>query len=472
MKQHQLSTLAGLALPLVCFGQQSEQIVTSPKRNVLFIMVDDLRPELNCYHHSDIISPNIDQLASQGTVFLRAYCNVPVSGASRASLLTGARPTRKRYLNYDVRASQQNPSATSLPQWFKEHGYVAISNGKVFHHQDDCDYAWDENWRDTADIKCWRNFISPTNLEFEKHGRGEFFEMLDVDDDDYVDGRTAQKTIRDLQKLKNSEKPFFLAVGMRKPHLPFNPPQKYWDMYDAGDIQLPANYEHLDSSIPQRALHTWGELRSYHGVPKEGPLSHEQAIKMIHGYRASVTYVDAQIGLILDELRRLELDKNTIIVLLGDHGWNLGEHSLWCKHANFKTSLNAPLIIYSPFIKNNKVSKEIVEFIDIYPTVCDLVSLPKPQHLEGESLVNLCKGKTKGWKNYAVCKYFEGMTYVEGNYAYTEWINKKSRKPEAKMLFNLKKDPHENENIISLKKYQKLANKMQKELYAKRGKSY
>lgn len=418
------------------------------KPNVLFIAVDDLRPELGCYGHEQIQSPNIDKLASNGLVFVNAYCNVPVCGASRASLLTGIRPTSSRFIGFDAWAEKDAPEAISLPQLFRENGYHTISNGKVFHHLNDIRESWSEEpWNPAVESNSFLNYLSDENLQLLKDGqkRGFPYEKTDVDDNAYFDGQIAAKSIEDLKRLKKEGKSFFLATGFLKPHLPFNAPKKYWDLYPDENIKLPGNYFRPENA-PDAAIHNFGELRSYYGVPAEGPVSDETAHNLIHGYYACVSYTDAQIGRLLNALNELGLAENTIVILWGDHGWNLGEHTLWCKHANFKTSLNAPLIISAPGYKGNQKSEALVEFVDIFPSLCDLAELKKPAQLHGESFVPLLKNPSQPWKKAVYSRFVQGESVKTQNYLFTEWIDKQGE-TYASMLYDHKSDPNENRNI-------------------------
>ena len=217
----------------------------------------------------------------------------------------------------------------------------------------------------------------------EKNGKhGYPYENIDVKDDAYNDGKTANKSIEDLKQLKADGNPFFLAVGFVKPHLPFNAPKKYWDLYDPKSIELPENLV-FPKSAPEIANHKWGELRYYNGIPKKGQVSDAVAKKLIHGYYASVSYVDAQVGKVLRALKNLGLHENTVVVLVGDHGWSLMEHGLWVKHSNFEVALQVPLIISAPNTPSNKRSNSIAELVDLYPTICELANIPIPPHLDG-----------------------------------------------------------------------------------------
>lgn len=449
--------LGGMLLPTMLLAQKTE------KPNVLLIMVDDLRPELGCYGLQGIHSPHIDKLASEGVLFQRAYCNVPVSGATRASLLTGVRPTENRYVDYNTWAQKDNPTAKPFPLLFKENGYRTIANGKIFHHKTDFAECWDENWRGKSKYEKWDTYVDSDGKVDKKM---TFYMDDDVVDEVYIDGQTAQKTIADLQRLKKEGKPFFLACGFLKPHLPFYAPKKYWDLYSPSDIKLPDNYVVDKTNIPAVAFHTWQELRKYSGIPTKGSLSDEQALKMIHGYRACVSYTDAQVGKVLAELKRLGLEKNTIVLLVGDHGWNLGEHGLWCKHTNFDTSLHAVMMMKGGKLPKGKKVNEIVEFVDIYPTVCELAGLKPGGGLDGSSMVDLCHGIDKNWKNNAHSRYLAGETYIEKDYHFTEYVDRKHIF-RGNMMFDHAVDPAENNNLTADPQYEEMTNYMRNELHTR-----
>lgn len=433
----------GLVSASLSFGQSVDQPM-----NVLFIAVDDLRPELNSYGASHIVSPNIDRLAAEGLRFDRAYCQVPVCGASRASLLSGVRPTRDRFVNYMTRLDDDLPGVTSLPGFFKQSGYTTISNGKIYHHRTDDVQSWDNIWFPSpSNSSRWRDYLTPINIELEEAGvtRGLPYEKADVDDDAYFDGKIAAKSIEDLRKLKEQGSPFFLAVGFRKPHLPFNAPARYWDLYSREDIQL-ADNPFAPEGAPAEAMHKFGELRAYAGIPAKGPVGERMARNLVHGYQACVSYTDAQVGRLLDELDRLGLRENTIVILWGDHGWHLGEHGLWCKHCNFEKVMHVPMILSAPGYQQGMVAESMVEFVDIYPTLADLTDLPAPAHLQGESLVPLLEDPSAPFKDAAFSRWFDGETVITERYIYTEWMNE-DRERYARMLYDLKADPGENLNV-------------------------
>jgi arylsulfatase A-like enzyme len=444
------------------------------KPNVLFLMMDDLRPELNCFGKSQIISPNIDKLASEGVTFKRAYCNVPVCGASRASIMTGLRPTLTRFNSYKSGADTEAPDAIVLPQVFKDNGYTTISYGKVFHQWDDAKDSWDVLKGSKTNESRWRNYLKPENLQLdaETKGHGPAYECADVPDNAYDDGSVAEMTIATLKRLKKEGKPFFLAAGFTSPHLPFNAPKKYWDLYDVEAIKRPEN-NHAPENAPSEAMRISNEMRAYHGIPKEGRLEDDELARtLIHGYYATVSYADALVGNVLDTLKELELDKNTVVVLLGDHGWSLDDHGLWGKHSNFEVVLHSPLIIKAPGIAGGTASESLVEFVDVYPTLTALCSLENPaDQLEGLSLVPVLEKPAQPFKEFVIAKWEHGMTILTDRYAYTEW-SEKGNKITAQMLYDHKKDYNEFVNIAGNPEHGPLIEKLQQTLYANWGKDF
>ncbi len=433
---------------LPSLGVYAEDNAADEKKNVLFIIVDDLRPELNCYGAKYMKTPNIDRLAFQGVMFENAYCNIPVSGASRASLFSGLRPANNRYWDVQAEIDREAPGTVTLPQVFKENGYVTISNSKVIHGKNDAkERSWSELWMPRGKSKTWRDYLGDENLAVEKQKGGpKAYECLDVKDNEYFDGKTVNKSIRDLKKLKETGQPFFLAVGILKPHLPFNAPKKYWDMYDFNDIDVPETFEFNRDGFPQQAFHTYNEIRYYNGIPAKADIPREEARKLIHGYRACVSYADACVGKLMRALKELELEDNTIVVLLGDHGWSLGDHNQWCKHSNFNIVNNAPLIVKVPGNKKKGPEPKVVEFVDVYPTLCEAAGLQIPEHAEGESMMKLIKGEDKDWKDCAIVKWHSGVTYFDRNIGYTQW-NDKQGKQQAEMLFLYRNDATETKNV-------------------------
>ena len=457
----------------LCFGADQS------KPNVLFLMMDDLRPELNCFGESHIISPHMDRLAAEGVVFKRAYCNVPVCGASRASIMTGLRPTLTRFNRYDSAADTEAPDAIVLPQVFKDNGYTTISYGKVFHQWNDSEDSWDVRKRAPTNDSRWRDYQKQENIDLdaEPEGYGPAYESADVPDNAYDDGWVAETTVAKLRELKTAGSPFFLAVGFTSSHLPFNAPKKYWDMYEYDAINRPENNVFpenapLENSESQGILRS-NELRAYHGIPKEGRLEDDALARtLIHAYYATVSYSDALVGKVLDTLKELELDKNTIVVLLGDHGWSLDDHGMWGKHSNFEVVLHSPLIVKAPGIAGGTVSEALVEFVDIYPTLTELCSLKNPaDQLEGESFAPVLENPDQSFKEFVISKWQHGMTLLTERYSYTEWSEKGSA-VVAQMLYDLQEDPSEFVNIAGNPKNAPLIQKLQQTLYTNRGKDY
>jgi len=441
------------------------------KMNILFIAVDDLRPELGCYGNELIHSPNIDKLASEGVMFTRSYCNIPVCGASRASMLTGTRPRRNTFIHYHDTISVERGNVPTLGKHFKKHGYHSIHNGKIMHHPKDAKGSWDDEWWPKSNSS-WRDYALPENIAKDtvKGQRGPAFERAEVPDNKYKDGKIAEKTINDLVKLKKSGKPFFLATGFFKPHLPFNAPKKYWDLYDPNEIKMPENtYKPKDA--PDESMHDWGELRSYSGIPTEGSLTDEVARNLKHGYYACVSYTDAQVGKILNALDSLGMRENTVVVLWGDHGWNLREHGLWCKHCNFHTSLHTPLIVSAPGYAKNKSAETITEFVDVYPTLCELAEIPVADHAEGKSFVNVLKNPDAEIDGIAVSRWREGWTLIKDDYFYTEWFDNNDQ-VYARMLFNHSNDPDENVSIVLKEENKQLVTELSNVLHQNLGEKF
>lgn len=441
--------------------------------NVLFIAVDDLRPELGCYGNNQIKSPNIDALAEQSVVFTRAYCQQAVCNPSRASLLTGLRPDATKVWDLVTHFRDTIPDVVTLPQHFRKHGYQAIAYGKIFHNPlPDAD-SWDEpnHWPKKA-----RNWSSDSlkrlkafREQMRKAGktkaavartRAPAIEDEDVPDSARPDGEITDQAIASMRRLASDERPFFLAVGFVKPHLPFNAPKRYWNLYDPDQLALAENAL-PPKYAPPMAMNTMYELRDYMDFvdtspPDRGALNEEQQRRLKHGYYAAVSFADAQVGRLLAELDRLELRENTIVVLWGDHGWKLGEHRSWCKQTNFEIDTRAPLIIQAPGDNAaNGKSNAIVEFVDVYPTLCELAKLPLPTHLQGRSLEPLMRKPDLAWPHAAFSQFRrrsktgEVMGYAmrTERFRFVEWLDRSSCETVVFELYDHKRDPQENTNI-------------------------
>lgn len=446
------------------------------KPNILFIMVDDLRPELACYGQSLIKSPNIDRLARMGQLFNRAYVNYPVCGPSRAILLSGLYGSPNRFNGWNCSLDKDVPGIVSLPMHFKNNHYTTVSLGKVYNNFDDGKGSWDEIWRPALTTTEW-DYQSEESIEiFKKRNenrqfnseprnnqnlpkRGPAFENPRISDEIYQDGKIATKAVEKLQQFKANGDAFFLAVGFKKPHLPFNAPQRYWELYDTAEIQLPDNF-YPPQEAPKESLHEYSELRAYSNIPVNGPLSVNLSKQLIHGYYASISYVDAQIGRVLDAMENLGLEEETIVVLWGDHGWQLGEHGLWCKHSNFSTSLKIPLIIKVPGKSTNVKHEALVETVDIFPTLCELAGINPPFHLQGNSFANILENQNAEGKTVLFGRSnLGGETIITKTHSYTEFYNK-SGQVKSNMLFDLTIDPNENQNVAADPKNQKIISEM------------
>lgn len=428
--------------------------VSGAPMNVLFIAVDDLKAALNCYGQKHVISPNIDQLAKQGTLFERAYCQQSVCNPSRASVMTGLRPDTLRVWDLPTHFRTHHPDVVTLPQLFMKNGYFAQGIGKIFHNWRQDDWKGDE-----------ASWSVPSFLHYATHGAdkpkvaGELppnlvsgrrsSECRDVPDNAYYDGRIAEKAIATLRTLKTKKQPFFLAVGFWKPHLPFNAPKKYWDMYDRAKVPVP-DIVRPPIDAPQIAL-TKDRI--------DGVKGSDLLRELNHGHLAAITYLDTQIGKVLNELDALDLRKNTIIVFWSDHGLHLGEHGLLRKTTVFEVDARVPMIIATPNHPENQRSQSLVELLDLYPTLTDLCGLKPPGQLEGESLVPILKNPSSKVKEVALTQTprpnyprgklpkIMGYSIRSGHFRYTEWREFATGKVQARELYDHRIDPDENENL-------------------------
>ncbi len=424
------------------------------KPNVLFIAVDDLRPELNCYGRTWIHSPNIDRLAKMGMAFERAYCQQAVCSPSRSSLMTGTRPDSTKVWDLVTHFRAAEPNIVTVPEHFKKNGYFVQGMGKIFHPGYDDPRSWSVPWQ-TPEAPTYAKGKSANEVDEDKPKAkgGPPVESADVPDNFYKDGKVADIAVATLKVIAKKPEPFFLAVGFAKPHLPFVSPKKYWDLYDPAKIQLAPNPYHPEDA-PEWALTNSNEVRNYQGMPTKGKFDDTIARQLKHGYYAAVSYTDAQIGKVLDELDRQGLTKNTIVILWGDHGWKLGEHGEWAKHSNVENDTNAPLLLAAPGMKAaNKHCKALVEFVDIFPTLSELAGLPLPTHLEGWSFKRLLDNPELPWKPAAFSQYPRGkdrMGYSmrTDRYRFTVWVGREDHsRIDAIELYDHQADPQENTNI-------------------------
>ena len=457
-------------LIVACDSKKNNSASSSP--NILFIAVDDLRPELGIYGNRVVKSPNIDQLAREGSFFKRHYVQVPTCGASRYSLMTGLRPQKKIHIDnrvfYREMANQdEDKRPESIVHHLKRNGYTTVGIGKLSHSVDGLVYGYNENPSNVKEMPYswdrfvfnpgkwktgWNAFFAYANGENRQSLKGQTkpYESANVPDEGYPDGLILNSAVEELKKLKAGQKPFFLGVGFFKPHLPFNAPKKYWDLYDRSSIPTAP-----DSFIPQnvhpKSVGKMGEFYNYKLSDEkptlDQPISDEYARKLIHGYYASISYVDHLIGKLLAELKSLDLDKNTMVVLWGDHGWHLGNDRKWGKHSLFERSLRSALIVKLPGV--NHISKEIntiVESVDLYPTLLDFCGIEKPYKLDGKSLMDMMQsdGMDKDYRAFGYWK--EGVSIRTDRYRLNSFFRKEEPKIE---LFDHLIDPEENMNIAA-----------------------
>jgi arylsulfatase A-like enzyme len=471
------ATLVATAAPAFAKASAGE---TAKKPNILFFAVDDLRPELACYGAKHIHSPNLDKLAARGTLFLDAHCQQAVCSPSRTSLMTGLRPDSTKVWDLDTHFRDHVPDVVTVSQNFIKHGYHAVSMGKIYHGGFDDKLSWSEP---ALKPKGAKRYVLPETIQLmakkrkaaiakglkgkplSRASRGPATECADVPDEEYSDGAIAKLAVETLGRLKEKEQPFFLAVGFLNPHLPFNSPKQYWDLYQPEKIKLAPN-PFRPKNVSQYALSNWGEIRVYEDIPPKGAIPDDKARELKHGYYAAVSFIDACVGKVLDELERLDLADDTIVVLWGDHGWKLGEHACWCKHTNVRLDTRVPLIISSPkqATKGAK-SKALVEFVDIYPSLCDLAGIDKPGHLEGTSFAPLLAKPDRKWKRAAFSQYPRskamGYSLTADGFRYTVWVERKQPKNIlARELYDHSKDPRENENVIDNPEHKEVVQKL------------
>ncbi len=526
--------LTVIAIAILCNHASFSQEKKKP--NILFIAIDDLKPILGCYGNTIIKTPNIDRLAKMGTVFMSNYCQQAVCGPTRASIMTGKRPDYTKVWDLKTKMRDVNPDIVSLPQYLITQGYSTQGIGKVYDNR--CvDKKMDApswsvpyyNYFKTEEkyyaketgMPILGAYQSPETKElaikFTKEGQEKGLidkelddfvsksikpavECVDVPDNAYNDGANALRALEILEKLISDPKPFFFAVGFSKPHLPFVAPKKYWDLYKREDMPVAAFQEKSKNSVDV-AYHNAGEIRAYTDIPPllsftdqkdfglTLPINKQQ--ELIHGYYAAVSYTDAQVGKLLDKLDALGLTKNTIIILWGDHGWHLGDHNLWCKHTNFEQATRTPMIIAAPGIAPSTTNAP-TEFVDIFPTLCDLAGVTIPETLDGKSVMPLMTKKVKSVKEYAISQYprsgnsteterqgyasskVMGYSLRDKRYRYTIWMNNNFRSTQAfnpdfivgTELYDYEKDPNETNNVVDENEYKSVAKDLKTKMLA------
>ena len=492
-----------LALPVQLYAQYEK----TEKPNVLFISIDDLKPEMGVYGNDMIRTPNMDRLALMGTLFLENHCQQAVCAPSRVSLLTGKRPDYTKVWDLNTLMRDMHPDILTLPQHFKENGYRTLGTGKIFDFRSVTREQDQISWSDPY-LRVTENYFhdrqrpilyyyqNPENrvtakkylAKAEEQGLTgndaiqnalQYFkpsvESADVPDNAYHDGAMTLLALETLSELAQSDEPFFLAVGYHLPHLPFVAPDKYWELYDREQMPL-APFQKPAKNSPAIAYHNSGELRSYTDIPPLASFSDQpygiglpeyKQKELIHGYYAATSFVDAQIGKLLDFLEDSGLIENTIIVLWGDHGWHLGDHDLWCKHTNFEQSTRSPLIISAPWLPPG-VTTGVTEFVDVFPTLSELAGLSIPENLDGLSLVPLMKDPDDFVKDIAVSQFPRGNNIMgysirTGRYRLTYWMGEGYRTTMpfseemlvAKELYDYRRDPLETVNVAGRLFYRK-----------------
>lgn len=468
------------------------------KPNVLFISVDDLRPELGCYGNREIETPHFDEFAKGATTFLRAYCQAAVCAPSRASVMTGLRPDSTRVWDLRGKFRVNLPDVITIPQHFHGQGYHTVSMGKIFHNHMPDRVSFDE-----PDLRP-KKYMTPEMIDREPESfyhdealnkelaevrqrrlaknpnayaggwaYGRATESFDGPDNQFYDGAQTDLAIETMKRLKEQDKPFFLALGYYRPHLPFVAPKKYWDLYDREKLSLASN-PFLPKNSPVMAMNSAYELKGCYDLehvkhPSVAQLTEAEARLLKHGYYASVSFVDACLGKLMKGLTELGLEKNTIVVVWGDHGWKLGEHGSWCKQTNYNIDTRVPLMIRVPGAAGQgQACNELVELVDLYPTLCDVANIPIPTDMEGTSLKPLMSDAKLKWKTAAFSQFhrnprvtpdkkrYMGFSMVTDRYHYVEWKSWDhvqgiaGDEVLAVELYDLKSDPDENENVAAL----------------------
>ncbi len=499
-------------------GVCASAVIAGQKPNVLFIAVDDMKPLLGCYGNKEILSPNIDKLAETGMLFLNNSCQQAVCGPSRASLLTGCYPDTTKIYDLHTLIRDKTPDILTIPEYFKQQGYETTGVGKIFDPRSVGpkfdERSWSLPFKQNGDPEFFAKDLPPRTGEYRdpevakaakalkdylkehnitRKNRKAYqkalqlfpmahpiSECMDMPDNAYPDGAFAAEAVVQMEKLAKGDKPFFLAVGFRKPHLPFVAPKKYWDMYDPAKIKL-APFQKPPKGAPAYAYQNSWELRSYTGIPPDpAPIPPETQRRLLHGYRACVTYTDTQIGKVLKKLDELGLRDKTIIILWGDHGWHLGDHGMFCKHTNYEQAVRAPMIISYPGQKPVNVKTESpTEFVDIFPTLCVLTGLQIPPTCEGKSLLPILKDpnasiREAGLEQFPRGKNKMGYTLRDKRYRYVKWVKmdyyhgERTGPTIARELYDYQKDPLEKVNLADNPEYKEVVEKFER-LFKKRG---
>ncbi len=466
MRPHLLSLFV-LALPYWANAQQE-------KKNVLFIFIDDLRPALGCYGDSFAITPNLDAFAEKSFLFERAYCQQALSGPSRASLLTGLRPDEIEVTDLETHFRSKHPDIVTLPQLFKHNGYESIGIGKVFHgsRRTQDTISWSSPPLYNLSIKK-EEYTLPENRHGKKAAAIEIAERPNMD---FRDGQVTVEALRRLDTLASRQQPFFLAVGYIKPHLPFSMPKRFWNLYNEKDLVIAdPQVEERPQGTPSLAFHNWQELRGYTDIPAQGPLSSAKKKELRKAYYACISFIDEQVGALLSRLRTLGLERNTIVVIVGDNGFHLNEQDIWGKSTNFELDCAVPLLIYTPeHWRKSRRLPQIVELLDLYPTLVDLCGLTPLHKLSGRTLRPLFEGRDS-WNNIAFSQFprpyaaisnamrqtHMGYTVRTPEWRYTAWYNLATQSLQFSELYRMMGTSIERENLSGLPAYRSIERELQ-----------
>ncbi|MCB4807078.1 sulfatase [Tamlana sp. 62-3] len=481
----------------------TKEILQVKQPNILFLSIDDLRPDLGVYGNTEIKTPNIDALAKQSMVMLNTHSQSAVCAPSRASTMLGYRPDSTRVWHLGDKFREINPNAVTMPQYFKKAGYYTVNIGKIFHNYMPDSVSWDEpdlkpypyNTKPYKNRDAETYYYSPEALEIQKRdreallekrkgkkvygdgwNRGPAIESADAPDSLYYDAMQTQLALQTIDKIKDKSEPFFLGLGYFRPHLPFVVPKKYWDLYPKGSVSPAANPK-LPENAPVMVSNSNYELRAYNhphkiGRPEDEPLPEDYADTLKRGYFASVSFIDACVGKLIEGLKERGLYENTIIVLWGDHGWKLGDHNGWGKMTNFYIDTHVPLIIKQAHQKEGKRIEALTELVDIFPTLCDVSNVGKANYFQGTSLTPLFENPELEWKDAVFSQFrrrakvskdgneYMGYSMQTKTYHYIEWYTwnnetKQKGKYAARELYNHDVDPTETVNVANYPEYKK-----------------
>ena len=501
-----MKSVLAIVVLLLCQG-----FAAAEQPNVLFVSVDDMRPEIGCYGNSEIRTPNFDQFAATGTTFLKAYCQSAVCAPSRASVMTGLRPDSTRVWDLRGKFRINLPDVVTIPQHFHKHGYHTVSMGKIFHNHmpdrvsfDEPDlrpakymtpelidrepesFYHDEGLnKELAEVRERRLAMNPKRYA-DGWAYGVATESFDGPDNQFYDGAQTDLAIEKMRELKDKDKPFFLALGYYRPHLPFVAPKKYWDLYEREKLSL-ADNPFLPKNSPVMAMNSMYELRACYDLehvkhPGEFTFDEPTARRLKHGYFASVSFVDACFGKLMASLEELGIAENTIVVLWGDHGWKLGEHNSWCKQSNYDIDVRVPLMVRLPgHPAAGSKTESLVELVDLYPTLCDAADIPIPADMEGVSFKPLMAKPERKWKSAVFSQFhrapritpdkgrYMGTSMVTDRYHYVEWrtwdhIKGIAGELKATELYDHETDPDENENVSGDEKNKQLIAELAEQL--------